>query len=633
MKVFTTKFTAFFLVIAVLFPVFSFTAYADTPIFHDIAGSWAKPYIERMAEAGVVNGFEDGSFKPDDPATLEQFTAILLRILHISPYNGKLYTYENSDFLIEADSLYTGVMKEVSTWSAPYLYTAYNERILSTTSVSSADKPLTRRESAVMIANAFGFYGVNSPVTETKYTDIGDYESNKIFGVIEAGIMAGYDDGLFHPEDIMTRAQLCTVSARLMDYYEEVMPKELFGKEITKLEGVCVGFYEDGQSPGTYISEEQIVEKLKLIKLFAKSIRTYGMSDGLDKVPELAYKMGFDVYAGVYIGKDDDKNREEIEKAAAVKNYCRFIIVGNEALTQNLCTVNQLEEYIAYAVSLTGDEYKISTAETSDGFMKYGFDASDLTRVFLNVYPFWGGSSPEDALTGTVRAVEQLTSFNGWNNTKVILAEFGSPTSGAKNGEWTPSKHTAAQYISQVLNYNRENQLSSYNMPIFPFEFNDEEWKTESGYGSHFGIFDSDGNLKPGMEIVFLQDADNKPDITLSTKSDKKEIVIESWENNGKRNRVTGYITGFDPDKYAAVIFIKVGQSWWIKPYFSEFTRLSPSGAFSAPTNTGGVDETATELCVMVLPYDGERYSAPSSYADAESRAVLTKTINRTEYP
>jgi hypothetical protein len=43
----------------------------------DINGHWAEPYIAAMAEQGIISGFGNGLFKPDEPVTRAQFAAIL----------------------------------------------------------------------------------------------------------------------------------------------------------------------------------------------------------------------------------------------------------------------------------------------------------------------------------------------------------------------------------------------------------------------------------------------------------------------------------------------------------------------------------------------------------------------------
>jgi hypothetical protein len=56
------------------------TPAATTPAvsnFKDIQGNWAKDYIEALAAKGVIAGFKDGTFHPNEPVTRAQFAAII----------------------------------------------------------------------------------------------------------------------------------------------------------------------------------------------------------------------------------------------------------------------------------------------------------------------------------------------------------------------------------------------------------------------------------------------------------------------------------------------------------------------------------------------------------------------------
>lgn len=45
--------------------------------FSDIAQSWAKPFIEGLAQRSIIRGFPDGTFRPDESMTRAQFSAVL----------------------------------------------------------------------------------------------------------------------------------------------------------------------------------------------------------------------------------------------------------------------------------------------------------------------------------------------------------------------------------------------------------------------------------------------------------------------------------------------------------------------------------------------------------------------------
>ncbi len=55
-------------------------AYKDAA-FSDTAGHWAKEYIADFARLGYLKGYEDGTFRPDEQITRAEFTAVINRIV------------------------------------------------------------------------------------------------------------------------------------------------------------------------------------------------------------------------------------------------------------------------------------------------------------------------------------------------------------------------------------------------------------------------------------------------------------------------------------------------------------------------------------------------------------------------
>ncbi|SFM12317.1 S-layer homology domain-containing protein [Paenibacillus sp. 1_12] len=51
--------------------------------FTDISGHWALAQIEAAVAAGYVNGYEDGTFKPNAPITEEEFLAMMVKALKL----------------------------------------------------------------------------------------------------------------------------------------------------------------------------------------------------------------------------------------------------------------------------------------------------------------------------------------------------------------------------------------------------------------------------------------------------------------------------------------------------------------------------------------------------------------------
>ena len=50
--------------------------------FSDVENHWARPYVAAVTGRGYMNGYEDGSFRPDSKLTYEQGVAVMMRLLY-----------------------------------------------------------------------------------------------------------------------------------------------------------------------------------------------------------------------------------------------------------------------------------------------------------------------------------------------------------------------------------------------------------------------------------------------------------------------------------------------------------------------------------------------------------------------
>jgi hypothetical protein len=109
--------------------------------YKDVQGYWGEPYISGLASRGIIGGFPDGSFKPNDQITRAQFAAIAAKAL----------------------------------------------------SVPSAGASSTFRD------------------VPTRH-----WAANVISAVSSAGLVTGFPDGTFRPEDKITRAQALVILAKAL---------------------------------------------------------------------------------------------------------------------------------------------------------------------------------------------------------------------------------------------------------------------------------------------------------------------------------------------------------------------------------------------------------------------------------
>ncbi|HOK49829.1 MAG TPA: S-layer homology domain-containing protein, partial [Sedimentibacter sp.] len=60
-----------------------FTMAANALVFKDISNHWAKSYIERVEKNGLVSGYADGTFKPDNNVTVLETLIMMSRLYDI----------------------------------------------------------------------------------------------------------------------------------------------------------------------------------------------------------------------------------------------------------------------------------------------------------------------------------------------------------------------------------------------------------------------------------------------------------------------------------------------------------------------------------------------------------------------
>src|SRR5690606_22917818 len=68
---------------AIVARIFKFTAADNSVALQDISNHWAKDAIEALAMAGIIGGYGDGSFRPDQQINREEMVIILSRLVNL----------------------------------------------------------------------------------------------------------------------------------------------------------------------------------------------------------------------------------------------------------------------------------------------------------------------------------------------------------------------------------------------------------------------------------------------------------------------------------------------------------------------------------------------------------------------
>ncbi|MCR4403623.1 MAG: S-layer homology domain-containing protein [Firmicutes bacterium] len=128
------------------------------PRFDDIKDSWAKAYVTALAEAGIVSGYPDGTFKPERHITRAEMVAMLVRVAKLA---------EKMDSLEEPEPSFTDVTPDH--WAFRAVETAHALGILPIHFgvVFEPDAATTRAETAWMVKSL-----VDLKITEGKLASV-----------------------------------------------------------------------------------------------------------------------------------------------------------------------------------------------------------------------------------------------------------------------------------------------------------------------------------------------------------------------------------------------------------------------------------------------------------------------------
>jgi glucan 1,3-beta-glucosidase len=256
--------------------------------------------------------------------------------------------------------------------------------------------------------------------------------------------------------------------------------------------------YLKTQSPGirSKISEEQIYCRLQLVEPFTRWIRTFSCSDGLENTGRIAHRMGLNTIIGACIGKDANENAKQIEAIIKIARAgdADIVAIGNEVLLRGDLKEAQLISYIKQAknaIQKMNPGVKVSTVDGYYFFLTHPklMDICDV--ILINCYPFWDKIKIDDSITALNRMYERMK--KAAKGKEVIITETGWPSDGNQIGAAVPSKENGYGYFKRFLNWASKNDVNYFYFSSF-----DESWKSkeEGALGEHWGIFDSNGNLK-----------------------------------------------------------------------------------------------------------------------------------------
>ncbi|MDQ5826225.1 MAG: S-layer homology domain-containing protein [Chloroflexota bacterium] len=164
--------------------------------FYDVPGDyWAYDHIAHLFCRGIISGYGDGHFRPNNNTTRGQFTKMLVLGMGWNLYNPYFASFTD----VDPGSPYY-----------QYIETAHLRDVISGYSDGTfrSNTPITRAQTAKMLVVAKGWQPT-APGME-HFWDVPN--TSWAYGYIETayskGVISGYSSGFFKPDLEVTRAQL-----------------------------------------------------------------------------------------------------------------------------------------------------------------------------------------------------------------------------------------------------------------------------------------------------------------------------------------------------------------------------------------------------------------------------------------
>ncbi|MEG0383931.1 MAG: S-layer homology domain-containing protein [Solibacillus sp.] len=167
--------------------------------FSDISSHWAKEMIEDMASRGIINGYLDGTFRPNEPIQRQHVAVMLTRIFELnpirtaSPFNDVSPSHTNFEAIMRLQQ--AGIIDGMDGMFNP-------------------KDTMTRAQMAKVLVLAFGL----EPNGSSTFKDVPatHWASGYIATIGNLGIALG-DNGEFKPNEPMTRAQFVAFLSRALN--------------------------------------------------------------------------------------------------------------------------------------------------------------------------------------------------------------------------------------------------------------------------------------------------------------------------------------------------------------------------------------------------------------------------------
>lgn len=181
-----------------------------TPDVSDIKGHWGEPTMYALVGNGVVSGYEDNTFRPNNSITRAEVLKMIVNSLKLteSDWKGSFSDIDGME------------------WYAKTVQTAKKIGLLDDSDKFYPNVAASRKDVALWISRAAKCKNISLDSCNLTFSDCENLSSDykkAIAQLAKAGIVSGYDATTFKPDGEITRAEVCEMLRGVIELTDRIL--------------------------------------------------------------------------------------------------------------------------------------------------------------------------------------------------------------------------------------------------------------------------------------------------------------------------------------------------------------------------------------------------------------------------